>query len=247
MRSQSNRTTRYQLQSMKYMTEEFINAELTTIWKQFEGKFQSKHLNDVLERQFVFPIPEQSDILISGINPSYQPNIVNALLRYTYNDAKHSYFTGLRKITPTEINGATATVSYIDLFYFRNTEQAILKDYYAEKQIGIDFLAKQLKVTQEIVEWIAPKVILVMNKGSWAFWGKDLRYTWMGYEMRLLNDSLQFGELYEIIGLRDNGGRIAPEISQSNLMRTKVYFSRHLNRISNANLALIQAEVSSLF
>jgi len=229
------------------MTEEAINAELTSIWKEFAGKFQSQYLNEVLERKFGFSIPEQSDILISGINQSYQPKNVKALLRYTYSDAKHRYFTTLRKIIPSEIGGKTITVSYIDLFYFRNTEQNILSEYYNEKQLGIDFLAKQLKVTQKIVEWIAPKVILVMNKGSWAFWGKNPKPIWMGYEMHLLNDALQFGELYEISGLKPNIERIVPEIKRSNLIGTKVYFSRHLGRVSNDNLALIKAEISSMF
>jgi hypothetical protein len=226
------------------MTQESIQAELTLVWEEFKGRFKNKDLNDVLERKFAFSIPEQSEILITGINPSYQLND-DKLLRYKYSDIKHRYFTILRKIIPTAINGANIKASYLDLFYYRNTEQAILNDFNKEQQLGVKFLSKQLNVTQKIIEWIAPQVILVMNKGSWKYWEKDPKHTWMGYEVRVINDSLEFGELYEIVGLQNNVVRVTPELIQTSLMGTRVYFSKYLKRVSNANLELIKAEIHS--
>jgi hypothetical protein len=227
------------------MTEESIEAELTAIWEEFKRKFHHKHLNEVLERQFAFSIPERSDVLITGINPSYHVKD-DSLLRYKYSQIKHRYFTILRKIVPIEINRASASASYIDLFNYRNTEQAILSNFHKETPLGIDFLTKQLILTQKIIEWIAPQLILIMNKGSWQYWGKDGKHVWMGYELRLLDDSLLFGELHEIIGLKEHPDRITPELKITNLIGTKVYFSKYLKRVSNINLNLIKEEISSI-
>jgi hypothetical protein len=228
------------------MTEETIATALHSVWEEFKGKFENKHLNAVLERQFAFSIPEQSEILITGINPSYQLKVADVLLRYRYKSIKHRYFSILRRIVPATIKGALITASYSDLFYYRNTEQAILNDFSKEKQLGIDFLTKQLIITQQIIEWIAPQVILVMNKGSWKFWGKDPKQIWMGYEMTLLQNDLVFGELYLITGLRDTYGRRYSDTKQTTLIGTKIYFSKYLKRVSNINLELIKKEIQSI-
>ena len=228
------------------MTEETIATALHSVWGEFKGKFENKHLNAVLEREFAFSIPEQSEILITGINPSYQLGVADILLRYHYKSIKHRYFSILRRIVPTAIRGEQITASYIDLFYYRNTEQAILNDFSNEKQLGIDFLAKQLIITQQIIEWIAPKMILVMNKGSWKFWGKDPKQIWMGYEMTLVQNDLDFGELYLITGLRETHGRMFSDTKQTNLIGTKIYFSKYLKRVSNMNLELIKKEIQSI-
>lgn len=224
------------------MTKEHIERKLTIIWDKFSNKFENEDLNKVLDRKFVYTLPEKSDILITGINPSFREGSSEVPISYKLSDAKHSYFTTLRKIAPVH-NGHT---SYLDLFHFKNTEQAILSKFYLEKDLGLSFLAEQLNLTQHIIEWIAPKVILVMNKGSWGFWGKESNCTWMGYEMEMLNESLNFGQLCQISGLRLNNDRVAPEIGQTSLKGTKVYFSRHLNRISNEQLELLKAEIASI-
>ena len=227
------------------MTEEIIAAELTELWEEYKGKFNNPLLNEVLERGFGFAIPKKCEVLITGINQSYQPKNPDALLRYSYHDAKHSYFTTLRKVVPTQINEVEVNVSYLDLFYFRNTEQTLLSEYYKE-HLGISFLSRQLKLTQKILEWISPKAILIMNKGSWVFWEHTYKYPWMGYQVKLLNDRLNFGILYEIIGLKSSGAESSSVLKPSELIGTKVYLSRHLNRLSNEKLGLIEIEVASI-
>jgi hypothetical protein len=227
------------------MTEEAITAELTLLWEEYRGKFNNPVLNEVLERGFGFAIPKKCEVLITGINQSYQPKNPDALLRYSYHDAKHSYFTTLRKVVPTQINEAEVNVSYLDLFYFRNTEQTLLREYYKEHS-GISFLSRQLKLTQKILEWISPKVILIMNKGSWVFWEHTFKYPWMGYQVKLVNNMLNFGRLYEIIGLKSSSLESSSRTKSSSLIGTKLYLSRHLNRFSNEKLALIKMEVTSI-
>jgi hypothetical protein len=227
------------------MTEEAIAAELTVLWEEYRGKFNNPILNQVLERGFGFAIPKKCEVLITGINQSYQPKNPDVLLRYSYHDAKHSYFTTLRKVVPTQINGEEVNVSYVDLFYFRNTEQTLLREFYMEHS-GISFLSKQLKVTQRIIEWISPKVILIMNKGSWVYWEHNDKYPWMSYEVNLINDLLNFGKLYEIIGLKSSSLDSSSKTKRSSLIGTKLYLSRHLNRFSNEKLALIKMEVTSI-
>jgi hypothetical protein len=226
------------------MTEEFIAEELTALWEEYRGKFTNPVLNEVLERGFGFAIPEKCEVLITGINQSYQSKKPDALLRYTYQEVKHSYFTTLRKIVPSQIDGAEVSVSYLDLFYFRNTEQTLLREYHKE-HLGISFLSQQLKLTKKIIEWISPKVILIMNKGSWVFWEHNNKYAWMGYQFKLVNDALNFGKLYEITGLESSGSDESSVLHQSSLIGTIVYLSRHLNRLSNDKLVLIKMEVTT--
>lgn len=224
------------------MTPQYIENRLTTIWNKYSSQFNNANLNEVLNRKFVYTEPQKSDILITGINPSFREGSLKEPVSYKLSDAKHSYFTTIRKIVPN-IEGH---ISYLDLFHFRNTEQAILSKFYAEKEYGLNFLAEQLNLTQHIIEWIAPKVILVMNKGSWCFWGKEPSSTWMGYEIEPITDTLKFGDLCQIKGLRKNNDRIAPEIEQTTLIGTKIYFSRHLNRVNNQQLMKIREEIVSI-
>src|SRR5690606_40958830 len=84
---------------------------------------------------------------------------------------------------------------------------------------GLTFIAEQLNLTQHIIEdIIKPKIIIVKNKESAAYWGKyaEKGIIWMGYELEFL-EITQFGELYKIVGLLDSTKRIAPKTKQTNI------------------------------
>ncbi|RZJ63759.1 MAG: hypothetical protein EOO47_28015 [Flavobacterium sp.] len=226
------------------MNKEIIESELNAIWDRYGNAFQRKDISDIINRKYVYSLPEKTDILITGINPSFQEKNRFAPNHYSFRDAKHTYFTTLRKIIPEHIHLKENAISYHDIFYFRNTEQAILKQFYADP-LGLEFLAEQLNLTQKIIEWAAPSTILVMNKGSWAFWGKEKNCTWMGYDFKGEPDNYQFGELLNIVGLREDSDRVSQSLNETNLIGTKVYFSRHLNRLNNEILSKFKNEISS--
>lgn len=122
-------------------------------------------------------------------------------------------------------------VDYLDIFHFKEQNQKFLtKDILKIQSDGIDFVRKELNLTQHIIEEnIRPKLILVKNKESWAYWGKLSEYVWMGYKYKLLQ-IFPCGELCQIVGLQESNERIAPEITQTKLIGTRVLFSNHINQ-----------------
>ena len=78
---------------------------------------------------------------------------------------------------------------YLDIFHYKHKEQAVLKQKILKKAEGVSFIIDELKLTQHIIEnFIKPKLIIVNNKETWAYWGKlkDKGYVWMGYEFERL-------------------------------------------------------------
>ena len=97
---------------------------------------------------------------------------------------------------------------------------------------GLTFIAEQLNLTQHIIEdIIKPKIIIVKNKESAAYWGKyaEKGIIWMGYELEFL-EITQFGELYKIVGLLDSTKRIAPKTKQTNIENSLILFTVHINQ-----------------
>ena len=97
---------------------------------------------------------------------------------------------------------------------------------------GIPFIVDQINLTQHIIEdVIKPKVIIVKNKESAAYWGKleNDGIIWMGYKFEYMK-TLVCGELFKITGLIESSERIAPEIKISNIENTLVLFTQHINQ-----------------
>lgn len=98
--------------------------------------------------------------------------------------------------------------------------------------MGIHFLVDQLQITQKLIEEvIKPKVIIVKNRESAAYWGKlaDKGLIWMGYSFKLI-ESYEYGDLYKIDGLLESKERICQDIKTTNLKGTMVLFSQHINQ-----------------
>ena len=124
---------------------------------------------------------------------------------------------------------------YLDIFHFREQNQRKISiDILSRDEIGKKFIVEELNLTQHIIEdVIKPKLIIVKNKESWAYWGKekDKGFIWMGYDFVKIRD-YECGQLYKIVGLLDSTDRIAPEITNENtsLKGTLVLFTRHINQ-----------------
>jgi hypothetical protein len=139
--------------------------------------------------------------------------------------------------------------AYLDIFYFRHTEQDAIKNELINAPGWLKFAEDQLRLTQyTIEEVIKPKLIVIANKESYAYWGKEEKYVWMGYTFEKIEDT-QYGELCVITGLQPSG-RIAPEMHDTQLKdTTRVLFSRShrfLSKDKRPSAAFLQQQLSLL-
>lgn len=213
-----------------------IREELDKIWTKDYIDSLPKF---VAERRFVYSINDkEKDILITGINPSFRHG--EDLISHGFcfeeilNEPKwDNYWGPLKKLVFDFNNGIDLKdkTAYLDIFYFREKEQKKLKNGIIKNTRGIEFLVDQLKITQFIIEKIIkPKVIIVKNKESAAYWGKlaEQGIIWMGYKFEYL-ESFNCGELFEISGLIDSPERISNE-NKTNLSGSLILFSEHISK-----------------
>lgn len=211
-------------------------------------------LLEIWERDYIVSLPalikergfdyskntEQKDILITGFNPSFNPQeSINK--HFNFSDfvnkrvSNTRYWQPLIKMICADNIDLREETAYLDLFYFREKEQAFFKKSILKTPNGIRFVIDQLNLTQHIIEDVVkPKVIIVKNKESAAYWGKcskDKGIIWMGYELEPL-ESLVCGELFRITGLLDSTERTAPEITNTNLKNTLILFTVHINQFT---------------
>ena len=214
-----------------------IREMLNSIWGQ---DYINRLPEFVKERGFVYSInSSQKDILITGINPSFRKDadLISSGFDFqnTLRDEKwDNYWSPIIKIVYDRDNNVDLKrrSAYLDIFYFREKEQKELKNGILKSPTGVRFLVDQLKITQYVIEEIIkPKVIVVKNKESAAYWGKlaEQGIVWMGYQLDYIQ-SLVCGEIYKISGLLNSKERIAPELNDTNLKGSFILFSQHINQ-----------------
>lgn len=240
---------------MKIKKEKDVCNAIEQIWNNKYMDELSKDMPWLKTLGYAIAEPHQADLLIVGINPSFNEKDKEKNNPKTYGDARihfypenwinkdgkrcwNAYFGPLRKMLVDEQNGINLInrFDYLDIFHYKHKEQAVLKQKILKKAEGVSFIIDELKLTQHIIEnFIKPKLIIVNNKETWAYWGKlkDKGYVWMGYEFEKIRD-YSYGELCRITGLQDSNDRIAPEITNENtsLKGTYVLFSRHINQFT---------------
>lgn len=86
---------------------------------------------------------------------------------------------------------------YIDLLPIRLTPQ---KDV---DTIDSNYRARLLEVTQQHIEEIGPKLIILANSSAIYYWGSNKDSVWMGYQLEHIHLLKNKWELYRIKGLRD--------------------------------------------
>src|ERR1035437_5849283 len=214
---------------------------LEEIWKNYIGKFKdSPEIKKLIDYGFVHSIVDsKKNILFTGINPSYNgdPRKPDSFEAHDFD--VHEAVTGYKKYYKKFQDianhcGIGKEWTYLDLFYFRATKQRNI-DMLLKNGTSLKFLCEQLILTQEIIEQLNPKLIVVFNKGSHEFLGKNANeqkdeHIWMGYEFKdakidgMKNDK-SVGELKYISGLIDSKGRISKEkVTKTKLKGTLVYF-----------------------
>lgn len=236
---------------MKNKTLEFNQKRekaLSDLWKKYTPKFSGK-LKEVVSRGYVFSKVDNIEniVLITGINPSFRKNgKIEASHYFKFNDIEVQNDYYYRKIKNTlPVLASKFNIEYTDLFYFRQTEQVKLKDFFDDK-VGINFLVEQLCITKSFIEELKPKLIIVFNKGSWAFWGKEYNskkdtLTWLGYDFK----QIETLNLYEIVGLLNSKEIICNR--ETSLKGHKIYFSKSLKYLSNIELEGIKEDLREVF
>ena len=230
---------------------EQLNAKISQIFEEAKLNIKDPNLKSIIDRNFVSSIIDmKADVLICGINPSFRANETN-LNFYSFdfnhleNDTK--YFKKFHDLVKVYKNKFAFT--YTDMFYQRHTEQKEILSFYSEKE-GIEFLCKQLIVTQEMIEQLKPKLILVFNKQAANFWGLNyqdreniLENVWLGYEF----ENTEIENLYRITGLLESKERLNSGLKDTNLIGTLVYFSRFISyRTDKKVMDKIKSDIPSL-
>ena len=181
----------------------------------------SGELNAILDRGICYSKIEKTHrILVTGMNPSFRqgdPARENSVCEYEYQGivegGEDRYFLAFDKLFP---GAYKQEVAYMDLLNFRETDQNTVWK----------FCKDQLFIEQVV----RPRLIMVKNKGSWCFWGKEAKADeniWMGYRFEHL-ESLPCGDFCRITGLIDHPDRVNHDcLLETNLKGTLVLFTSH--------------------
>ncbi|MBN2730632.1 MAG: hypothetical protein JXR53_15515, partial [Bacteroidales bacterium] len=187
--------------TMENFENKYIHL-IADLFNLYKGKMQNPELKQVLERCCVTSLPDlNADTLICGINPSYNNKCPE---NFKFSDLKNApYFSTLHDIISD--CKSKDSIEYIDLFCFRHTDQKIIWQF-TEDPIGLEFIVEHLKITQQIIEEMHPKTILVFNRTAAIFFGvnanpnadePEKRNIWMGYKFSGINAD-KYSELKDL-------------------------------------------------
>jgi hypothetical protein len=228
-----------------------IESELKKIWTDNNSDILPEFVN---KRGFVFAENEsQKDILITGINPSFREGDLEGSLGFDfqkilYEEKYDNYWSPIKKMLLNENIDLRKKSAYLDILYFREKNQSTLKKEILKTNVGIEFIARQINLSQRIIERIIkPKVIIIKNKESQAYWGRysNKGIYWMGYEFEFI-ENLYCGELYKIKKIFITNERVTNEIKETNLIDTIVLFSHHINQYTSKEKRLRAETVKEL-
>jgi hypothetical protein len=204
-------------------------TELERIW----GK---DYMNDlppwVEKRGYCYAVnTKQKDILITGMNPSYCGK--DGSFGFDFQDSVRDgkldgrYWHKMRKMLVAPGIDLRPRAAYLDIFYFRHTTQDDIKKVLIPSKGWVGFATDQLTLTRDTIEnIIKPKLIVIANKGSYAYWGKEEKFVWMGYKFEKVAHPHCKG-LYEITGFRSSPDRIAKDLTDTQLKSTRVVLSKY--------------------
>lgn len=227
------------------MKNEEMKKRLGDIFNKYENV--DIKLKEIIDRGWVFCENEnenEADLLFVGINPSYPNGAKPECYGYPIEDTlkkkkdggyrrHYAVFEMLAGGKPSEKKWA-----YMDLFYFRETDQRKIKPLMQTKE-GIDFICEQLRLSYEIIQGISPKVIVVCNKGIYDFFGEnrttDNKNIWMGFKFSNTNkDDVKIIEGIDSDVLNNDNFK---------LKGTKIIFSKHLTYEPRAVKELLKESI----
>lgn len=221
-----------------------LKESLLEIWNKHQRQMSAVELNAILGRGICFSKIEKAHrILVTGMSPSFRqgdPAQENFVCEYEYQGivegGEDRYFLAFDKLFPEAYK---REVAYMDLLNFRETDQNTVWKFCKDPK-GFELVAGNLRLSQLFIEQVVrPRLIMVKNRGSWCFWGKEAKTDeniWMGYRFEHL-ESLPCGDLCRITGLIDHPGRVSHDcLLETNLKGTLVLFTSHFQYCATEKL-----------
>ncbi|HPF00820.1 MAG TPA: hypothetical protein PKY63_09155 [Bacteroidales bacterium] len=231
--------------------EEKYLYKIKDLFEKYKGKMRDPELNEILDKGFVSSKPNlNAKILLCGINPS--DNGKEEKNFHFHDLASAPYFRTLHDVVRECEN--KNSIDYLDLFCFRNTNQYDIWQF-AKDSVGLRFVVDHLILTQEIIEDIQPKVILVFNKTAATFFGyhaapDDANPTnqkiWMGYKLEdsSMTDNMYSAQMKYITGLHE--GRMNTELKETSLRGSKIFFGSYMRYLKNEKKEELRKLIASL-
>lgn len=192
-------------------------ARYSKLWDKY------KTIGDIMGRGFAACyIEKQKDILLLGFNP--QVGITESDRIYLFPFRFQGYWGDINKMIKSPGLDLKSNTQYLDLFAFRESDQEVAIKEVIQNPALFPYVVEQVSLTQEFIETIViPRVIVVKDKASWAFFGKLPQFTWMGYSFEHFKDT-PCGEVCKITGFTTKKDRINKQIEHTSLEGTRVLF-----------------------
>ena len=207
-------------QDNKEIAIDALRKKYDMLWSKYSGK------SPIIDRGYSACITvSQRDILIIGFNPS-EGSITGSFL-YPLPSENKGYWKDVNSMLVSPGLNLSSNAAYIDLFAFKESDQNTGIKNIIQNPLLFSYVVDQVSLTQELIEnIIRPKIIIVKNKAAWAFLGKEVQFTWMGYDFEHIVDT-PHGELCRIVGFRKEKDRINSSIKKSAIDGAYVLFTTH--------------------
>ena len=194
-----------------------LSKRYSKIWEKYTS------IGEIMNRGFATNyIAKQKDFLVLGFNSQYSITESNSV--YILTLAFHGYWGEIYKMVFSRALDLTNNFQYLDLFAFRESNQEVAIRDVIQNPALFPYVVEQVCLTQEIIESVvAPRVIVVKDKASWAFLGKLPQFTWMGYSFEHLQDT-PYGEVCKIKGFTTKKDRINKQFEHSNIEGARILF-----------------------
>ena len=194
---------------------EIMQTEHDYLWDKYGNS------NEIMRRGYhICHNSTQKDILLVGYNPSFDKGEkVGNQQVYQLPDRE-----AIKKMLVSSQTDLRDRAAYIDLFSFRESNHQIANQQVVLNPQMFNYIIEQVCLSQNMIEEvIRPKVIIILNKDTWAYFGKLPEYTWMGYRY-LTCSAIIPHEFSRIVDNSNKTDRINIEREQTNLKNTKVLF-----------------------
>ena len=146
-----------------------ILEELASIFRRNDE--HPSFLAEIVSEGHVVSLPAKKSVLFTGLNPSYAEGGPEGNVIFSADNIPAAYRNHFKHIANlADAAGYGDDWSYTDLFFFRG------RGYHLAQKIISDgsfhsFLARQLKISMNIIESIRPKLIVACHAGARPYFG----------------------------------------------------------------------------
>lgn len=184
--------------------------------------------NDIMKRGYnICRNTTQKDILIVGYNPSF--NKSESIGNQPPYELPDNPLLNQLLVSPT--TDLRSKAAYIDLFSFRESDHAKANQQVVLNPQMFSYVVEQVCLTQNMIEeLIRPKLIIVLNQDSWAYFGKLPEFTWMGYRFLSYPKTINC-EIWRIVDYSKKPDRINIEREQTNIKNSLAIFLSEKDKV----------------